>query len=135
MSQTIKDDCVVNSKDKSDKHVDFVYHNDKKITVVDYSNIKNEQIFINRIRKTTKYLAENESDMLLVVNVSGSYGTSKIIYEMKKGGELIKPITKKSVVVGITKTQLVFLKAVNMFSNLEMKPYYDCDEAKKYLIE
>ena len=54
---------------------------------------------------------------------------------MKKNAAIAKPFTKKTAVIGVTKTQEVILTVVNMFSGLGVKPFNNIDEAKDWLIE
>jgi hypothetical protein len=54
---------------------------------------------------------------------------------LKKNATIAKSYTKKTAVIGVTKTQEVILTVVNMFSDLGIKPFNNIDEAKDWLIQ
>jgi hypothetical protein len=69
------------------------------------------------------------------VDVRNSYATEKWTVEaLKKNATIAKLYTKKTAVVGVTKTQEVILTVVNMFSGLDVKPFNNIEEAKNWLI-
>jgi CheY-like chemotaxis protein len=53
----------------------------------------------------------------------------------KKAGKVLKPYFKKNAIFGITKKQDIFLKAVKLFSGINMKPFEDIESAKDWLVE
>ena len=69
------------------------------------------------------------------MDVRNSYANEKLTVDaLKKNATIAKPYTKKTAVIGVTKTQEVILTVVNMFSGLGVKPFNNIDEAKDWLI-
>jgi len=70
------------------------------------------------------------------VDVRNSYAYEKFTVDaLKRNATIAKPYSKKTAVIGVTKTQEIILTVVNMFSGLGVKPFNDIKEAKDWLIE
>jgi hypothetical protein len=75
-------------------------------------------------------------ELLLLVDVRNSQAKEKIVVDaLKQNAIIIKPYVKKAAVVGVTFTQETILTVVNMFSNLDLKPFNTFDEAKDWLTD
>lgn len=117
----------------------MIQHKDKEIYYIDYSNIKNSGEFLKTIVETgafrEKIKAAGKKDLLVLVNIQGSYLNIEILDELKKAGRIIKEITRKEAIIGITGYKKILLQIVQTFTNLHFKVFNSLEEAKNWLTE
>ena len=113
----------------------WIEHKGKEILYIDYSGLYDEEL-INATLEVNDFLKKlGKHEILILVDVGNSYANEKwAVDALKKNAITAKPYTKKTAVIGVTKTQEVILTVVNMFSGLEVKPFNNIEEAKDWLI-
>ena len=116
----------------------FINHNGKDIYYVDYSNIKTNEEFLETIKQTNafreKVKAEGKRNLLMLVDISGSFVYGEVLEEIKKASKLTKPLTTREAVVGVTGGKKILLRIVQTFSNMSFKVFDNVEEAKEWLV-
>jgi len=131
-----------NNKDINDRYfnieserVSFISYKGKEILYSDYSNLEESQ-FINAINDLSDFVKNlSRKNLLTLSNVSGTYFKLSSINYCKKIGQILKPYLGKSAVIGISKSQEVFIKALKLFTKINLKTFEDIKDAKNWLIE
>jgi hypothetical protein len=117
----------------------FITHKGKEIYFVDYSNIKTNEEFLKTIKETNafreKITASGKKNLLMLVDITGSYIYGEVLDEIKRSGKLTKPLTKKEAVVGLTGGQKILLQFFQMFTKMQLKVFDTQDDAKEWLIK
>jgi hypothetical protein len=120
------------------KGAQFIEYKGKHIYYVDYSNIKTNEEFMAVIKQTNgfreKVKSEGKKDLLMLVDVSGSFVYGDVLTEIKKAGKITKEMTLKEAVVGISGGKKILLKIVQSFTNMNLKVFDTIDEAKDWLV-
>ena len=116
----------------------FVEYKGQSIYYVDYSNIKSNDEFISVIKQSNsfreKVRSEGKKDLLMLVDISGSFVYGDVLTEIKKAGKITKELTLKEAVVGISGGKKILLKIVQSFTNMNLKVFDSIDEAKDWLV-
>jgi hypothetical protein len=116
----------------------FVEYKGKQIYYVDYSNIKTNDEFLAIIKQTNafreKVKAEGKRDLLMLVDVTGSFVYGEVLEEIKKAGKFTKEITAKEAVVGITGGKKILLKIVQSITNMNFKVFDKVEDAQDWLV-
>ena len=113
-----------------------IWHKGKKIYFTDWSNLMNVDEALNAIEETTSFVERNnESSLLELLDVRGSYASSKILMKLKDAARRTKKFSKKKAIVGVTGSKRVLLMGVNRFVDGSIKGFEDIDEAKRWLTE
>jgi hypothetical protein len=120
------------------KGAQFIEYKGQSIYYVDYSNIKTNEEFMAVIKQSNsfreKVKAQGRKNLLMLVDVSGSFVYGDVLTEIKKAGKITKEITLKEAVVGISGGKKILLKIVQSFTNMNLKVFDTLDEAKEWLI-
>jgi hypothetical protein len=121
------------------KGAQFIEYMGKHIYYVDYSDIKTNDEFMTVIKQTNdfreKVKSEGKKDLLMLVDVSGSFVYGDVLTEIKKAGKITKEITLKEAVVGISGGKKILLRIVQSFTNMNLKVFDTLDEAKDWLVK
>lgn len=117
----------------------MIQYKEKEIYFIDYSNIKTSEEFLKTIKETgafrEKVKALGKKDLLILVDITGSYLNIELLDELKKAGRIIKEITMKEAIIGITGYKKILLQIIQTFTNLHFKVFNTIQEAKDWLIE
>lgn len=117
----------------------FINHKGKEIYYVDYSNIKNTDDFLETIKQTNAFREKatlmGKKNLLMLVDITGSYIYGDVLNEIKRSGKLTKPLTKKEALVGLTGGQKILLQFVQAFTKMQLKVFNNIEEAKEWLIK
>jgi hypothetical protein len=120
------------------KGASFVEYGGKQIYYVDYSNIKTNDEFLAIIKQTNafreKVKAEGKRNLLMLVDITGSFVYGEVLEEIKKAGKFTKELTAKEAVVGITGGKKILLKIVQTLTNMNLKVFNTVNEAKDWLV-
>jgi hypothetical protein len=120
------------------KGAQFIEYKGKEIYYVDYSNIKSNEEFMTVIKQSNtfreKVRTEGKKDLLMLVDISGSFVYGEVLAEIKKAGKITKEITSKEAVVGISGGKKILLKIVQSFTNMSLHAFDSLDEAKDWLV-
>jgi len=108
----------------------------KKIIFLDYTGVSHheEEMFIKELDEVKNFILSQGDNLLILVDVRNSYGSPKIINKMKEDGKIEKPFIKKQAVVGVSGMKEILLKGINLFTDINMKPFKTIEEAKNYLV-
>lgn len=115
--------------------ISFISHKGKEILYLNYSHLADSDYdnalgeIVDLITKIEKY------DLPVLANVTGNYLSIDHVKNTREAGKLLEPFLKKIAIVGVSKTQEVFLRAVKLFSGLKLKPFQDIEEAKDWLVK
>jgi hypothetical protein len=116
----------------------LVEYKGKQIYYVDYSNIKTNEEFLSIIKQTNafreKVKAEGKHNLLMLVDVTGSFIYGEVLEEIKKAGKNTREIISKQAVVGITGGKKILLKIVQTITNMSFKVFDTVEEAQDWLI-
>lgn len=116
----------------------FIVHNDKEIYFIDYTNLKQEEEFLEAIKSTNafreKVKASGKKDLLMLVDVTNSYVYGQVFSEIKRSAKLTQDITRRTAVVGVTGVKKTLLDMMNAFTTLNVKPFDNIEEAKNWLV-
>ena len=120
------------------KGAQFIEYKGQSIYYVDYSNIKTNDEFMSVIKQSNsfreKVKSEGKKNLLMLVDVSGSFVYGDVLTEIKKAGKITKEMTLKEAVVGISGGKKILLKIVQSFTNMNLKVFDSVDEAKDWLV-
>lgn len=116
----------------------FIDHKGKQIYYVDYSNIKTSEEFLAIIKSTNifreKLKHDGMKDLLMLVNISGSFVYGDVLVEIKKAASLTKELIAKEAIVGITGSKKILLKVLQSFSKMDFKIFDTEEEAMEWLV-
>jgi hypothetical protein len=120
------------------KGAQFIEYKGLSIYYVDYSNIKTNDEFMSVIKQSNSFRekakSEGRKDLLMLVDVTGSFVYGDVLTEIKKAGKITKEMTLKEAVVGISGGKKILLKIVQSFTNMNLKVFDTLDEAKDWLV-
>jgi hypothetical protein len=120
------------------KGASFLEYKGKQIYYVDYSNIKTSEEFLAVIKSTNafreKMKRDGMKDLLMLVNISGSFVYGDVLTEIKKAASLTKELIAKEAIVGITGSKKILLKILQSFSKMDFKIFDTEEEAKEWLV-
>ena len=117
----------------------MIQYKKKEIYFIDYSNIKTSEEFLKTIKETgafrEKVKSMGKKDLLILVDITDSYLNIEILDELKKAGRIIKDISMKEAIVGITGYKRILLQIIQTFTNLHFNVFNTTEEAKNWLIK
>jgi hypothetical protein len=120
------------------KGAQFIEYKGNSIYYVDYSNIKTNDEFMTVIKQSNsfreKIKSEGKKNLLMLVDISGSFVYGDVLTEIKKAGKITKEMTLKEAVVGISGGKKILLKIVQSFTNMNLKVFDSIDDAKDWLV-
>jgi hypothetical protein len=120
------------------KGAQFIDYKDKQIYFVDYSDIKTNEEFLSVIKKSNafreKARAEGKRNLLMLVDITGSFVYGDILTEIKKAGKYTKKITSREAVVGISGGKKILLNIFRSFTSMNIKVFDTVEEAKEWLV-
>lgn len=116
----------------------MIQHKEKEIYFIDYSHIKTSKEFFRTIREAgafrEKVKAMGKKDLLILVDITASYFNLEILDELKKAGRIIKEISSKEAIVGVTGYKKILLQIVQTFTDLHFNMFNTTEEAKNWLV-
>lgn len=122
-----------------DNRASFITYKGTEIYFVDYRNIKKTEEFLEAIEGTNKFREglkkEGRKDLLMLVDVTGSFVFGDILDRLKKSKKETVPLLKKSAIVGVSGSKKILLNIVNAFTNFESKAFDSQEDALNWLIK
>lgn len=116
----------------------MIQHKEKEIYFIDYSHIKTSKEFLKTIKEAgafrEKVKAMGKKDLLILVDITDSHFNIEILDELKKAGRIIKEISRKEAIVGVTGYKKILLQIVQTFSDLHFNMFNTTEEAKNWLV-
>ena len=121
--------------EEAKKRQSWITYQGKEILYNDYRNLhgSNFPAMIHAILKLNLELGK--SDILGLIDVRGSYASKEVVNAFNLAGKTLKPMSKKTAVLGITGLKKILLNVVNKFSNIGAKPFDSIEEAKEWLVK
>jgi hypothetical protein len=117
----------------------FIEYKGREIYFVDYSYIKSTEEFVKVIKGTNafreKVKAEGKRNILMLVDVTGSYVYGEALEALKMSGRLTKELTKKEAIIGISGAKKILLRITQLFTGMQLRPFDTLVEAKEWLIQ
>jgi hypothetical protein len=115
--------------------IKLINHNGKNIIHVNYSGLgnQNEKEFLQTIDEATQFMLKQGRELLILSDFRDSSGNKNIFDKLKESSATVKPIRKKSAVLGISGVKSIFLKGVNLFSDSDLMSFNNLEDAKKWL--
>ena len=117
----------------------FIDYKGKAIYFVDYTHIKSTEEFLNVIKGTNafreKVKAEGKRNILMLVDVTGSYIYGEVLDAIKMSGRISKELTQKEAVVGVTGAKRMIVANRQLFTGMQLHPFDTLEEAKEWLIQ
>jgi hypothetical protein len=119
------------------QRVKWIEHNGKKIVFLDYSGFQyqDKEEFMRVLDEAKRFIFKAGKELLILVDVTNSYGDNEVIGKMKQDGKDEKHLVHKQAVVGITVFKELFLRTINLFTNIGIKPFNNIENAKEWLAE
>ena len=113
----------------------FINYKDKEILFMDFSNLKDVDYYVFN-QQIVEYLTNlGKYDLLVLTDIHNNYFCIDQARITGEAGKIVEPFMKKNAVIGTSRKQEVFLKAVKLFSGLKIKSFKDITEAKDWLVE
>ena len=120
--------------DSIEKRQIWTKYKENDILYTDYKNLQGEE-FVKIIKVLTEdLLGMGKKDILLLLDLQGSYANKEIVNEFIAAGKLSNPFVKKTAVLGITGVKKVLLNVVNKFTDVGANPFSTEEEAKDWLV-
>ncbi len=117
----------------------IVNYQGKEIYFIDYSHIETSEEFLKTMREAAAFREKVKSmgkkDLLVLVDITGSYPSMEVFDELKKAGRIIREITRKEAIVGITGYKKVLLQIIRTFTNLDFHVFETIEKAKNWLVK
>jgi hypothetical protein len=117
----------------------FIEYKGKEIYFVDYTHLKTPEEFLAVIKGTNAFREETKAkgkrNILMLVDVTGSYVYGEALDALKRSGKITKEITKKEAIVGITGAKKILLQIMQVFTGMQLRPFATLNEAKEWLIQ
>lgn len=114
--------------------VSYIDHKGRKILYVNFKDIKNKATVLETIEEMVKFYQEATSDIYLLLDVRGTFTDPEVMDKLKYYGKTVfKGKSKKRAVLGVGGIKGLLLKAYSLFTNTEVSPFEDIEEAKDYL--
>jgi hypothetical protein len=115
----------------------WIEHNGKPILFADYSGVDMLELQ-NEVKVNERAIVELGSkgfkDLLVLTDVRGCHIDLAAVSAFQSVTTAMKPYTKGSAVVGISKLRKILLEAVNKFSKLETRAFDTLEEGKEWLV-
>jgi hypothetical protein len=117
----------------------FIDYKGREIYFVDYTNIKSTEEFLKVIKGTNafreKVKAEGKRNILMLVDVTGSYVYGEALDAIKMSGRISKELTRKEAIIGISGAKKILLQIAQLFTGMQLRPFDTMEEAKEWLIQ
>ena len=117
------------------QHSEEITHRQKKITILDYSNLGEEEFVNVAIHNTNEIVRQDRRDLLLVIDVSNVAVTREAMGVCRKYAPVIKPYTKKIAVFSIPGILASFISFLVEFFSIDIKIFETKDAALDWIVE
>jgi hypothetical protein len=116
--------------------VRFITHKDKKILLIDYSNVSEESQLVEMIEQR-EFLVDSQPkhSVLMVINVSGAKFSKEVLTRAKEANVYDLPYVLRSALVGAEERQKPAIEAVSMFSKRHWENFATLAEALDWIVQ
>src|SRR4030042_4337379 len=105
----------------------FIDYKGKEIYFVDYTHIKSTEEFLKVIKGTNAFREKGKADgkrnILVLVDVTGSYIYGEALDAIKMSARITKELTSKEAVVGVTGAKKILLRITQLFAGMQLRPF------------
>ena len=116
----------------------FIEYKGREIYFIDYTHLKSTEEFLKVIKGTDtfreKVKAEGKRNMLVLVDITGSYVYGETLDALKRAAKFSRELTSKEAVVGATGPKKVLLRIVQLFTGMQLRPFDTLEEAQEWLV-
>ena len=116
-----------------EKRAKWIDYNGKEILLNDYTNLQGDYVEI--IETLTNYIMKSgKQEILLLIDLNDSYVNKAVVNGFTEAGKRVRPVVKRTAVLGITGVKKVLLNVVNKLSSIDANPFSTEDGAKEWLV-
>ena len=120
--------------DLIEERVKWINYKEKEILYDDYTNLQGDE-FVEAIKVISNHLMNSgKKDILLLIDINNSYTNKTVVNAFTEAGKRVRPIVKKTAVLGITGVKKVLLNVVNKLSSIDANPFSTEEDAKDWLV-
>ena len=123
--------------DKLTNTSQWIEYKGKIILFADYSGVDMMELQ-NEVQANEQSIMElganGHKNLLVLTDVRGCHIDLSAVHAMQSVTKVMRPYTKASAVVGVTKIRKVILDAINRFCAMEHRPFDTLEEAKEWLV-
>ena len=120
--------------DLIEERVKWINFKGKDILCDDYTNLQGDE-FVETIKTLTDHVMNvGKKDILLLLDLNNSYTNKPVVSAFTEAGKRVRPVVKKTAVLGITGVKKVLLNAVNRLTSIDANPFSTEEEAKEWLV-
>jgi len=120
---------------KKPSRFQFIKHKGKEILYLNYAYLPEDEYGVSYQEIEDFIVESGKRNLLLLINVEGNYFNIEQVRNTKKIGSIVGPYLKKNAIMGLSKNQEIFLKAIRLFSGINIKPFRNMDDAKNWLVQ
>ncbi len=114
--------------------VSYVTHKNRKILHVDFKDIKEKEKVLDNLEEMVKFYKSATEDIYLLLDVRGTFTDPEVMDKLKNYGKSVfKGKSKKRAVLGVSGIKSILLRAYSLFTNTDVAPFDDIEQAKDYL--
>ncbi len=121
-----------------EERIKWISHKAKQILFLDYTGLtytKPDELYAVFDAAKDFILNKAGNNILLLIDVTGSYADSNTIKRLKEDGKLERHLVKKEAVIGISGLKLTFVKAISLFANIGIEVFDNEEKAKDWLVK
>src|SRR5438067_12793398 len=106
------------------ERVRFITHKDKRVLLIDYSNITNESELVEMIEQR-EFVVDSQprNSVLMVINVTGAKFSKEVLTRAKEANVYDRPYVRRSAVVGVADQPKAAVEAVSMFAKKQWEAF------------
>ncbi len=113
----------------------WIEYKGRRILLRDYSNLAGNEGVKAINENMARFFPEGEKDLLVLVNITNSAINKESLFAMKKAARKIRPLVKKTAIVGTEAIHKFFINIITSASGLSVKTFNTAEEAKDWLVE
>ena len=116
-----------------EERIKWINYKGKEILLDDYTNLQGDYVEI--IEALTNHLINSgKKEILLLIDLNNSYTNKAVVNAFTEAGKRVRPVVKRTAVLGITGVKKVLLNVVNKLSSIDANPFSTEEDAKEWLI-
>jgi hypothetical protein len=117
------------------QRVRFITHKDKRILLIDYSNLTDQSELIEMIEQR-EFVVDSQprNSVLMVINVTGAKFSKEVLTRAKEANVYDLPYVRRSALVGVEDRQKAAVDAVSTFANRQWEMFPTLDQALDWIV-
>ena len=118
------------------QRVRFINHKDRRILLIDYSNLTDESELIEMIEQR-EFVVDSQprNSVLMVINVTGAKFSKEVLTRAKEANVYDLPYVRRSAMVGVAGQQKAAVDAVSMFAKKQWEMFDTLDQALDWIVQ